>query len=81
MAIISTCQTKRGSKLNFKNAIRSRLDGRSERWLALKTGIQPSQLNRMIRGEYRWNTDHLESVAKVLSVPVWKLVKEAEKGE
>jgi hypothetical protein len=47
--------------------------------LAIKAGLAPSVLNRLIHGKQKWNLEHLIAVAKVLNVNPWRLVKEAEK--
>lgn len=64
--------------MDLKSAIEKRLDGRSQAWLAGKTGMTKQYLNMLINDKKSWNLTKMLLVANALNVPLWRLIKEAE---
>lgn len=66
--------------MNFKVPIQllARQKGLTGRDLAKTIGLTEPHLSRLLSGQIPMRIDYLKSIADILEIPVWKIVRAAE---
>jgi DNA-binding phage protein len=67
--------------LDFNKAVKGRLKGRTQVWLADEIGLSKQHLNGLLKAKKRWELVKMCEVANALGIRLSTLIKEAEQAD